>query len=82
MSEQPQVRSQKESLLSVIIIAGVVGAMSLTIWPYRLDHPDFALLVGGWISVAFTVSIALHLRKMARCSRQQSSLQRIVSNHG
>jgi hypothetical protein len=82
MSEQPQVRSQKESLLSVIIIAGVVGAMSLTIWDYRQDHPDFALLVGGWIFVAFTVSIALHLRKMARCSRQQASLQRIVSNHG
>jgi FtsH-binding integral membrane protein len=67
MSEAPQDMPEKESLLSVIIIAVVVlGTMSLTIWHYRQDHSDYSLLVAAWIFVAFTVSMILHLRKMAR----------------
>jgi threonine/homoserine efflux transporter RhtA len=72
MSEQPP----KESLLSVIIIAVVVlGTMSLTIWNYRQNHPDMALMVAAWIFGAFTVVMILHLRKMAKAKAAREEQQ-------
>lgn len=55
----------REPLWQLILIAIVVTAvMAWTIWHFREDHPDYAVLVAGWIFGAFTVSILLHLQRM------------------
>lgn len=62
----------KEPLWQLILIAAIVlGAVGGSLWHIREDHPDWALLAGAWVLVAFTVMMIRHLVKMKRAAESQ-----------